>query len=360
MKLKFNLANQVLAGYAVIILVATVASLFCIFSLRSNQELDERITNVNLPICISLKEMSSLAGEMNKLTNSWIFQPNPDDKRKLTEIITESYAAINKKISDLTNNSNGEATDSVRFALSMLGKISADERTVITLLSVDSLYSNDEVVEKAIDLLNKSITPATARLMASLARIIDVQEQKIALAQLEKETSYVLLTTLFVGMIVAFVVTIIAAYVNVKKRIVTPIVAIKDSLVDLSQAKIIETKAEDRDDEVGQIQSAMACLIKGINAKSIFASQIGNGKYEEQFDLLSEQDSMGKALLTMRQNLKQNAEEERKRNWSITGLARLGDILRNQDQNLEKFGEQVLSFICKVHQLKSRATLCGK
>lgn len=347
MKFKFNLANQVLAGYAVIIVVAVLATFVCIISLRSNKEMDERITNVNLPIYISLKEMSSLAGEMNKLTNSWIFQPNPTDKKRLLEVFTESHPGISKKVSDLINHSNGEAMDSVRQALSMLNRISADERSVTSLLNADSLYSNDEVVEKAIDLLNKSITPATVRLVATLDRIIGVQEQKIAVAQSEKERSYVLLTVLLVGMIALFLVTTIAAYVNVKRKIVTPIVAIKDSLVDLSYGKVIETTTQNRDDEVGQMQAAMSGLIKGINAKSNFASQIGNGKYEEQFDLLSEQDGMGKALLTMRQNLKQNAEEERKRNWSVTGLAKLGDILRNQDQNLEKFGEQVLSFIVK-------------
>jgi PAS domain S-box-containing protein len=347
MKLRFNLANQLLAGYGVIILVAVLASLFCFFSLRSNQEIDERITQVNLPFYINLKEMKSLAGEMNKLTNSWIFQPNPTDKKKLMEVMAESYPALNKKIADLISNPNGEATDSIRLALNRLAKISGEERIVTNLLSADSLYSNDEVVEKAIDLLNKSISPATVHLMATLGRIIDTQEQKIELAQLEKEKSYVLLTTLLVGMIVAFIVTTVAAYSNVKRRIVTPIVAIKDSLVDLSQGKIIETIEQKRDDEVGEMQSAMAGLIKGINAKVNFASQIGSGKYEEQFDLLSEQDGMGKALLTMRHNLKQNAEEERKRNWSVSGLAKLGDILRIQDQNLQKFGEQVLSFIVK-------------
>lgn len=347
MKLKFNLANQVLAGYGVIILVAVLASVVCIISLRTNRKIDDRITNVNLPIYISLKEMSSLAGEMSKLTNSWIYQPNPTDKKRLAELLTETHPRINEKIQYLIDHSGGEAMDSVRQTLTMLSAISKDEQNVTALLNADSLYSNDEVVERAIDLLDKSITPATVRLVQTLEQIIKKQEQKIAVAQSEKEKSYMMLTLLLVGMIVLFIVTTIAAYINVKRRIVTPIVAIKDSLVDLSYGKVIQTSVQPRSDEIGKMQGAMSDLIKGINAKSNFASQIGNGKYDEQFELLSEHDSMGKALLTMRQNLKQNAEEERKRNWAVTGLAQLGDILRNQDQNLEKFGDQVLSFIVK-------------
>jgi methyl-accepting chemotaxis protein len=346
-KIKFNLANQILAGYSVIILVAVVASLFCITSLRGNQVIDKRITEVNLPFFLTLKELNTLTGEMNKLTNSWIYQPNPAEKKILVGLFEQTYPSLSKKLSALVDASDEGSSDSVRTATSSLSQIVDSEIKVTQLLSVDSLYSNDVIVDEAIQLMDKTIAPQTAQLSKLLQRIIDSQEQKIAQAQKEKEKSYSTLTFLLVFMVVAFIATTLAAYLNVRKRIVRPIVSIKDSLVDLGRGKIVKMDAGGRDDEVGQMHNAMVNLTNGINAKSIFADQIGNGKYEERFDLLSEDDSMGKALLAMRDNLKKNAEEERKRNWAVAGLAKFGEMLRNQDQDIEKFGDQVLSFTIK-------------
>jgi GAF domain len=346
-KFNFNLANQILAGYSVIILVAVVASLFCIVSLRSNQEIDRRITEVNLPFYLNLKDVNTLAGEMNKLTNNWIYQPNPEDKKKLVSLLGETYPQLNKKMTAIMEASNDSSVDSVKSALASLGQITASELQVTQLLNADSLYSNDAVVDQTIQLMGKTILPKTTQLGKSLENIIKAQERKIAEAQVEKEKSYFTLTLLLVLMIVAFIITAVAAYMNVRKRIVAPILTIKDSLVELGRGKIMKMTELARTDEVGQMHNAMATLTNGVNTKSIFAGHIGNGKYDEQFDLLSEDDSMGKALLTMRENLKRNAEEERKRNWAVTGLAKFGELLRNQDQDLAKFGDQVLGFTVK-------------
>ena len=341
---KFSLANQILAGYSVIILVAVVASVFCIISLRSNREIDKQINQVNLPFYLNLKGLNALASEMSKLTNNWIYQPNPDDKKKLGTILNESYPQLNTKMTGLIENSGNTGVDSVKSALALLKELSSYELRVTQLLNDDSLYSNDVVVDQAIQLIDKLIEPKTATLDKVLKDITASQEQKIANAQIQKEKSYTTLTVLLVLMIVAFILTTIAAYVNVKRSIVTPIVNLKDSLVELGRGKIVMMDKKNRSDEVGQMHNAMVNLTSGINEKSNFASHIGNGKYDAQFELLSADDSMGQALLTMRDNLKKNAEEERKRNWAVAGLAKFGELLRNQDQDIKVFGDQVLSF----------------
>jgi GAF domain len=346
-KFNFNLANQILAGYSIIILVAVVASVFCIISLRGNQEIDKQINQVNLPFYLNLKELNTLASEMNKLTNNWIYRPTPEDKKTLQGLLEETYPKLSAKMASILQSSEDSSADSVRASIASLKQITDSELQVTKLLDADSLYSNDVVVDQAIQLLDKTIAPRTKQLGNILTGIINLQERTIAEAQIEKEKSYSTLTLLLVFMILAFIATTVAAYLNVRKRIVAPIVTIKDSLVKLGSGKIEEMSEQNRSDELGLMHNAMVNLTKGMNEKSVFASHIGNGKYDEQFNLLSEEDSMGKALLTMRENLKANAEEDRKRNWAVTGLAKFGELLRNQDQDLEKFGDQVLSFTIK-------------
>ncbi len=60
-----------------------------------------------------------------------------------------------------------------------------------------------------------------------------------------------------------------------------------------------------------------------------FASAIGEGNFRLEFQPSSEHDVLGQALVAMRNKLENVAEEDRKRNWTIEGLAKFAEILRS-------------------------------
>jgi hypothetical protein len=99
--------------------------------------------------------------------------------------------------------------------------------------------------------------------------------------------------------------------------------------------------------EIGSIQAGIVSLINGLQTKSAFASEIGKGNYEKEFEPLSEHDTIGSALLDMRNNLKKSAAEEHMRNWATTGLAQIGELLRQQYATSQQLHDQVLTFLVK-------------
>ena len=135
------------------------------------------------------------------------------------------------------------------------------------------------------------------------------------------------------------------SYHTMKANVVQPIKNLRDVLVDMGKGKLIQMKESYREDELGEMHSAMVDLTKGISAQSSFANQIGFGKYDEEFKLQSEEDVMGSALLTMRSNLKKNAEEERKRSWATEGIAEIGNILREQTKTTSELYDKILKFV---------------
>jgi PAS domain S-box-containing protein len=71
-------------------------------------------------------------------------------------------------------------------------------------------------------------------------------------------------------------------------------------------------------------------MINGIMQKIQFSEQIGNGDYDTNFVLQSNQDKLGIALLTMRNNLKKSNEilvEQDKRLIDAQKLAKVGNYL---------------------------------
>ena len=92
---------------------------------------------------------------------------------------------------------------------------------------------------------------------------------------------------------------------------------------------------------------AIENMLIGLKGKVEFAENIGKGNYETNFEQLSEDDTMGEALIRMRNNLKQAADEDRKRNWATEGLAKFADILRSRNDNLSELSDSIISNLVK-------------
>jgi len=85
-----------------------------------------------------------------------------------------------------------------------------------------------------------------------------------------------------------------------------------------------------------------------------FAEDILQGKIDSDYDTKLFTDKLGKTLVDIVENIKSNkdAEDLRKkedfeRNWIAEGLARFGEILRRNNDNLELLSLEIISNICK-------------
>jgi PAS domain S-box-containing protein len=92
---------------------------------------------------------------------------------------------------------------------------------------------------------------------------------------------------------------------------------------------------------------AMDNLVNGLKATTLFAENIGNGSYQTDFKPLSEHDVLGNALINMRNNLSKVAEDDKKRNWATGGLAKFGEILRTNNNDLMKLADEIISNLVK-------------
>ena len=102
-------------------------------------------------------------------------------------------------------------------------------------------------------------------------------------------------------------------------------------------------------DEVGEMAHVLNTSVEGLQKKVEFAANIGKGNLSSDFELLSNDDVLGKALLDMRNNLKHAKEEEErrkmedeKRKWVNEGLAKFGEILRQNNDSIQKLSKSII------------------
>jgi hypothetical protein len=91
-----------------------------------------------------------------------------------------------------------------------------------------------------------------------------------------------------------------------------------------------------------------------LNQKTDFANQIGKGNYDSSLELLSEKDVLGQSLQYMRDSLRNAATEEekrkvddQKRSWANEGYAKFGEILRQNNTDLQKLCDNVIVNLVK-------------
>jgi PAS domain S-box-containing protein len=78
-----------------------------------------------------------------------------------------------------------------------------------------------------------------------------------------------------------------------------------------------------------------------------FIEAVSAGNYDLELNQSGDADNLTHTLVTMRDKLKTNAEDDRKRNWTTTGLAQIGEILRAATNTSGELFDNIIKFVVK-------------
>ncbi len=347
-KFKNSIVGKIMLGYAVIICLAFITTLVSMYTAWQNTKIDKLVSEAYYPMVLSLKETEMLASESYKLTNNWIYQPNVKEKEQLKTIHTKEVSVQKENLLKITGQlEHAVAAEEVRSIVAGLDQLLGEQLSVMDNLSNDESYSDDIAVDEAITSMDKKITPAYKKLIDQISQATSRQNQLLDSAKAKKELSSNILSYLYISNIILFIVIgIYATYFSINS-ITKPIAGLSDLITMLSKGKFVSVTLKKGRDEIGRMAEAIEEMLTGLRAKVEFAENIGKGNYESNFEMLGEDDTMGGALIQMRGNLKQAAEEDRKRNWATEGLAKFADILRSRNDNLSELSDSIISNLVK-------------
>lgn len=150
----------------------------------------------------------------------------------------------------------------------------------------------------------------------------------------------ILISTALVCCSVAFMVFVI-------QRLIKPLGGIVKVTEKVAEGELKYEEIRAGNDEIGQMSRAFSTLIRGLKNTTEFANQVGKGNLDAEFSALGEKDVLGQALLSMRSNLKEIREEDRKREWVTEGLAKFGEILRKNNNEIGALSGQIITHLVK-------------
>ncbi|MEM8964799.1 MAG: PAS domain S-box protein [Bacteroidota bacterium] len=167
---------------------------------------------------------------------------------------------------------------------------------------------------------------------------------KVDQTALQSQLSPLLFRSVIAGSVLLLLALV--ASILLSRILTSALLSLKATLQMLSEGILPERVDKKSDDEIGQMAGTTAKVVETLQNTASFAHQIGAGELNASFQPVSEKDTLGNALINMRNNIQNAEKRDDERNWIVTGVAEIGEILRSHDQ-IDQLGDAVVAYVCQ-------------
>jgi len=356
MKTRFTITQKLIVGFGILLLTTLINGLYIYSELNKNQELNNKVINIYNPSSAKLQELITLVNNSQMLIKNWVFiekQSNTPDKKKLEKLHNVEFPALKDEIVAISKNWDEETKHNIDSLLDVIeNKLFSEHKIIMRKLNSFENYDDFMIITEVNMMVEKGgeVTNLTNNLIEAISKIKRNIDNEAKAINLEMNKSFTRFRTVIILLsIIVSIFIIVSAFFTIRS-IVTPIQKLKRFLLSMTKGILPEEKMKINNDEIGDMAEALNTYIENMRKTSAFAVDIGKGRYDSDFDALSDKDILGNALLDMRNNLKKADEENEKRtqedairNWVTKGLADFGDILRQNSDNMDKLAKNIIT-----------------
>lgn len=350
-RVRLTIGNKILLGFSALMILYIVNVAIIFFTRTTIQEVVTHSSDTIRPSQNAINDFILLVTRSKMLATNWVYlQSNEEDKQSLRNLRQYEYPALAEEVKGLMpkweSDSQRVLMDSVFIMFDAMLQVQ-EEGIMSQLVSFDN-YEDPVTKLLAEDVVANQVIPQSNDIIEILNRIAATQstvtaESDAALIRSVRSLGNVtwILAGIFIGL------GMLSAYL-LMRSITVPVNFLKNIVVKLGRGELVEEKRKNfSNDEIGEMAVAMDNLVSGLKETTTFAENIGKGNYKSEFRPLSEHDVLGNALLNMRDNLSKVAEDDKQRNWATEGMAKFGEILRTNNNDLGKLADEIISSLVK-------------
>ncbi len=350
-KLNVRISQKITGGFAILIAVFALNAVFSLITLQRSSSLLQSFTSQTDPSLTALQEFNLLVVNSRMYATNWIYlQANMDDKEALKKLHSREFPLLKEKLKQLSTLWTPQQQAKLDTAVMHFERIVLEEKEIMSELATFEDYDKESGFVKMNNgtRLESEILPLSNVVLDLIETLIvqkQDEKQNASGTMLDSFTS-VKRVTLFAGFALTLAGALAALLLT--RSIIQPINQIRDVIRKLGLGELPENRQlASTNDEIGEMAQAVDKLVAGLRETSSFAEEIGNGNYDVEHQPLSESDALGNALINMRNNLKRVADEDKRRNWATEGMARFGEILRKNNDNLNLLCDTIISNLVK-------------
>jgi PAS domain-containing protein len=156
--------------------------------------------------------------------------------------------------------------------------------------------------------------------------------------------------TCFAVIFVLLLAFLTLGYILIEQSTLYPIRRIGEYVSDLAQGTIPKKSLEmNLSDDPGGVSEELKKLANGLRVKTVFAQDLNQGRLDAEIELSGEGDELGLELKKLKDRMVTSVEEQTKynednarRRYINEGLAKFGNLLRQNSDNLTNLGDSFI------------------
>jgi len=306
-----SIKKRIYGSFALFVALFVINGVITVITLNSNKRSAERLSGVIDPSLQAMEDFKKVLLESKMYITNWVFlRYSQDDKERLKRLHASDYAELKTRLDACAGQwKSVDWVDSLHKIYTGFNRLLYIERTIMSSLKEFKDYDDPVIKLEAERQVEDEILPRTAALISDMNRIISFGQKLRNQENARLERS----STLLRNMIIVLAITIVLAGVFLSlymaRVIVSPILKIKGIVKDLGRGVIRTVRGEHGEDEIGGMIQAVNHLSDSLHRTAYFASEVGTRNFDIPFQPLSEEDLLGKALISMRDNLKKGEAE---------------------------------------------------
>ena len=343
--------------FFVVIAIAIVNAVISTYTIKNSHTITSELVNNTNPSLNTIARFNLLVTRSRMLVTNWVYLPNNQgDKDSLRSLNNTSYVELRGRMIGLMN--HWQDTTHVRMMNSLFreyDELTSYHAQIMRLLITFEDYQDPVKRFNAEEILEREVIPRSEHITVALQQIMAARNEMAAEQQDQMLYSFNSLMVIVLGIALLIICSILLSAVIISRSIIVPILQVRSVIIQMGRGELPELRMKFPRNAVGEMMQALRFMVDGFKQTSKFVDEIGKGNFNQPFQPLSENDVQGHALLNMRDQLKEAAEEESRRAWMAESLAQLNEIMRSNHEDFNHLLDITVDNIVKTIEVQQAA-----
>ncbi|HQQ93585.1 MAG TPA: SpoIIE family protein phosphatase [Bacteroidia bacterium] len=309
MRYRFTIGRRIGLGFAILISLTVAAFTLTIVTIIDSKYKTETMVGQVTPSVTELKELNLMLQRSHTDISKWIYNKSLNDQQfrdELRNIIKSEYPKKREVLNTFARNWTEPEKNQLKGIFNKVDTLFQEFEEEI-MLPLNSLEAYEDA--SIIMLAKNQYEDLESHIMVIYSQLSSLISVKKAFADNVKEEMYNALDNLaFIVKLLSVLLMIGGVVIGVMttRSITKPVQVLKKMLLSMGLGILPEERVSARNDEIGEMGNALNDLIQSMHRTTDFAKETGAGNFNASYTPLSKDDTLGHALLMMRDDLAEN------------------------------------------------------
>jgi len=309
--MNFSIKGRIYWSFFLLVLLFLMNGIVTIITLIKNQKLSGHIYGVIDPSLRVMDDFDKMLMRSKMYCTNWVFlRAGQNDKDALLALQNVEYPVLKRKLiyCALDWEHKKHLIDSLQKVFGGFEQLLSIEKKITGSLVKFEDYDDPFIKLEAERIVEDELLPRTAALISALKFINYEMQVHKKEEEVDLKNSSANLRVLIVALSIITPCTGLFLSIYMTKIITGPVNEIRQIVNDLGKGIIRKVRYEKKN-EIGEMIDSVNHLSDKLLTTATFAHEVGLRNFEMPFQPLSDEDMLGKAIISMRDNLKASEKE---------------------------------------------------